>query len=319
MRRRSFLAAMATTIPAGAMGSPLRPGPVPAGRGSEHGYPTMLEMTFPEFEKAVAASTVALVPIGAVEEHGPFLPIGSDAFGATAQLHQVQTALRLAGHESILAPCLNIGITNEASDWKRDGTYIYPGSLTISRATFVSLYVDVIRSLHDNGLKTVFLYSGHLGSRHLTAMAAAASEATRSIDGVEAYALIDSERLEHLDLPPGATVVPIEQGLDFPMLARLLGGVEADEFTTHADGWETSLLLHYRPDLVRNGYQHLPQTVSKRFLEAGDAGDRTRNPSGVGGFPTRFASAAVGSRIADHRTAKIAAAIIRILGRQSQA
>lgn len=133
-------------------------------------YPTMLDMTFPEFEAAAKKTDIALLPIGAIEEHGSHLPLGSDAFGATAQVFYVQKYLRDAGFETIIAPPLNIGITNEAGDWTRDGTYMYPGSLTIGKETFVALYVDVLRSLHDNGMRRVFIYSGHLGGRHLQAI-----------------------------------------------------------------------------------------------------------------------------------------------------
>ena len=93
-------------------------------------YPTMLDMTFPEFEAAVKKTDIVLLPIGAIEEHSSHLPLGTDAMNATAQLFQVQEYLRKAGVDTILGPPLNIGITNEAGDWARDGTYAYPGSLT---------------------------------------------------------------------------------------------------------------------------------------------------------------------------------------------
>src|SRR5687767_15684149 len=128
-------------------------------------YPTMLDMTFPEFEVAVKKTDIVLLPIGAIEEHSSHLPLGTDAMNATAQTVQVQDYLREAGFDTIVRPPLNIGITNAGGDWTRDGTYAYPGSLTISKSTFVALYVDVLRSLRDNGLRRAFLYIGHLGTR----------------------------------------------------------------------------------------------------------------------------------------------------------
>src|SRR5687767_93186 len=128
-------------------------------------YPTMLDMTFPEFEAAVKKTDIVLMPIGAIEEHSSHLPLGTDAMNATAQTVQVQDYLREAGFDTIVRPPLNIGITNAGGDWTRDGTYAYPGSLTISKSTFVALYVDVLRSLRDNGLRRAFLYIGHLGTR----------------------------------------------------------------------------------------------------------------------------------------------------------
>jgi hypothetical protein len=77
---------------------------------------TMLEMTFPEFEAAIAKTDISLVPVGAIEAHGPHLPLGADAVGAVDQLGDVQAYLRDAGFPSIVGPALNIGITNEGDD-----------------------------------------------------------------------------------------------------------------------------------------------------------------------------------------------------------
>jgi creatinine amidohydrolase len=280
-------------------------------------YPTMLDMTFPEFEAAAAKTDIALLPIGAIEEHGPNLPLATDSLVAVAQVVDVQRYLRDAGIEAMIGPPLNIGITNEAGDWTRDGTYMYPGSLTVSADTFVALYLDVLRSLHDNGMRRLFLVSGHLGGRHVKAVVRIAEEASRKIDGMKVYALIESERLEQLRLSPSMSLVSIERGQNFPMLTQLLGrGTEAAA-TTHADGSETSLMLHYHPELVRPGYRHLPNPASSRFLEAVTSGDRTKNPSGMGGLPFDKASAAVGKRIADYRTQRIGDAIKLLLAGRS--
>jgi creatinine amidohydrolase len=198
----------------------------------------MLDMTFPEFGAALTKTDVALLPIGAIEEHGPNLPLATDSILAVAQLVDVRQHLQNVGIEAVVGPPLNIGITNEAGDWTRDGTYMYPGSLTVSADTFVRVYLDLLHSLHDNGLRHVFLVSGHLGGRHLKAVARIAEEASRQIDGMKVYALIDSERAERLKLEPSATLVPIERGLNFPMLTELLGRGTEVAASTHADGWE---------------------------------------------------------------------------------
>jgi creatinine amidohydrolase/Fe(II)-dependent formamide hydrolase-like protein len=104
-------------------------------------------MTFPEFGAAVAKSDIALLPIGSIEEHGPNLPLATDSVIAVGQLVDVQKYLRDAGIETVVGPPLNIGITNEAGDWTRDGTYMHPGSLTVSADAFVRLYLDLLRSV----------------------------------------------------------------------------------------------------------------------------------------------------------------------------
>jgi creatinine amidohydrolase len=276
-------------------------------------YRTMLDMTFPEFEAAAKKTDIVLVPIGAIEEHSSHLPLGTDAMNATAQTFQVQEYLRKAGFDTIVGPPLNIGITNEGGDWTRDGTYAYPGSLTISKSTFVALYVDVLRSLRDNGLRRAFLYIGHLGTRHVEAVVQVVEEGNRRIDGMTVYATIDSEMLERMKLPPSSHILSVEKGRNFEMVAQLLGqGTELPR-TTHADGAETSWTLHFYPEAVRPGYQRFPQSPSSIFLEVLRSGDRSKNPGGSGGFPFDKASAAVGKQIVDYKTARIADTILQVV------
>lgn len=279
--------------------------------------PTMLEMTFPEFESQISGTDVMLLPVGAIEAHGPHLPLNADGLGAVGQLDEVRAYLETKGANAMVGPLLNIGITNETGDQSHDGTYIYPGSLTIGSQAFVNLYVDLIRSLRDSGVHTVVLYSGHLGGRHLEAMASAAQEASRTIPGLRAYAVIDSERLERLKIIRDDHILVLDKGLNFPMLSDLLSEGAKPDFTTHADGWETSLLLHFRPDVVRPGYRELPHASSPTFIQAIMSGDREKNPSGIGGFPTHKASGEIGKRIAAYRTKLIGDAILGIANTKS--
>jgi creatinine amidohydrolase len=281
--------------------------------GASVRYPTMLDMTFPEFEAAVKKTDIVLLPIGAIEEHSSHLPLGTDAMNATAQMFQVQEYLRKAGFDTILGPPLNIGITNEGGDWTRDGTYAYPGSLTIRKDTFVALYVDVLRSLHDNGLRRAFLYIGHLGTRHVEAVVHVVEEANRTIEGMTVYSAVDSEMLDRIKLAPSTHILSVDKGRNFEMVARLLGrGTELPR-TTHADGAETSWTLHFYPEAVRPGYQRFPQSPSSIFLEVLRSGDRSKNPGGSGGFPFDKASAAVGKQIVDYKTARIGDTILQVV------
>jgi creatinine amidohydrolase/Fe(II)-dependent formamide hydrolase-like protein len=281
--------------------------------GASVRFPTMLDMTFPEFEAAVKQTDIVLVPIGAIEEHSSHLPLGTDAMNATAQTFQVQQYLRKAGVDTIVGPPLNIGITNEGGDWTRDGTYAYPGSLTIRKDTFVALYVDVLRSLHDNGLRRAFLYIGHLGTRHVEAVVRVVEEANRTIEGMTVYATVDSEMLERMKMAPSSHILSVEKGRNFEMVAQLLGqGTELPR-TTHADGAETSWTLYFYPHVVRPGSERLPQSPSSRFFEVLSSGDRTKNPSGIGGFPFDKTSAEVGKQIVDYKTARLGETVLQVL------
>lgn len=269
----------------------------------------MLGMTFPEFGAATAKTDIALLPIGSIEEHGPNLPLATDSLLAVAELIDIQSYLRLAKIETIVGPPLNIGITNEAGDWTRDGIYMYPGSLNVSADALVRLYVDLLHSLHDNGMRHVFLVSGHFGGRHLRAVARIAEEANRQIEGMKVYALIDKGRAEQLEIKSSASVTLIEQGWTPPNMTELLGRGTEGTPCMHADGCELSLMLHYYPDMVRPGYQKLPEAPPSHFFAAMVTGDATKNPGGMGGAPFDKASAEVGKKVADYRTHRIGDAI----------
>lgn len=276
-------------------------------------YQTMMDMTFPEFEAAVAKTDIALIPISAIEEHGPHLPLSTDSIIVTGQLADVQVELRKRGVETIIGPLLHIGITTEKDDWSNDGTYMYPGSLTISAETFTALYLDLIRSLQKNGLRRFFLYSGHYGPRHLKVVATIAEQASTTLESVNAYALIHSESVERFGLSSNPHVLPVDRGRNFKLLADLLGHGPEMPTSTHADGTETSEVLYRQPDAVKAKYDELPESPSSTFFAAYIEGNRDKNPGGMGGFPFAHASPAAGKEIADFRARSIADIIITAL------
>lgn len=87
----------------------------------------------------------------------------------------------------------------------------------------------------------------------------------------------------------------------------------------HADGCEVSLMLHYYPDMVRPGYQKLPEAPPSHFFEAITTGDATKNPNGAGGLPFDKASAAIGKELADYHTQLIGDTIKLVLRGKQQA
>lgn len=273
---------------------------------------SMLDMTFPEIEAAITRTDVVLLPLGSVEEHGAYLPLSTDAVTSVGQLNLVQAYLRAQGTETIVGPPLNIGLTSEG-DFTKSGTYQYPGSLTIGIDTFVALYVDVLRSLHDKGLNWAFLFSGHGATSQGVAMARIAEQATRTIDGMHAYALIPSESVAVFGLTPSPWIISLQNFRNFDLLTSMLGSSADPPTATHADGAETSLMLFFRPDMVRPGYEHAQTSTSTVFRNAVRSGNRSDNPSGTGGFPTTKASADVARRILEFRTTSMGDAVMVVL------
>ena len=254
----------------------------------------------------------------AIEEHGPSLPLDTDAITASGQFVEVQRYLRARGIETMVGPGLNIGLTSENGDFGRNGTFVYPGSLTVRVDTFVALYVDVLRALHQSGLRRVFMFSGHGGGAQQRAVVRIADEATRAIDGMKVYALVSSENVTRIGLTPTSSVVTLENYRNFELLGKMRVSARSQPVTTHADGAETSLMLFFKSGAVRRGYQKVPQSPTSTFLAAVNSGDQSRNPSGMGGFPMTRASASVGRSILKCRTALMGAAIARVLAQNGQ-
>ena len=102
----------------------------------------------------LAAETVAVLPVGAVEQHGPHLPMGVDAKlieGVVAQaLPQLPADLPV-----LFLPPQNIGFSVEHSN--------YAGTLTLTPATLIALWTELGACVARAGIKKLLLLNGHGG------------------------------------------------------------------------------------------------------------------------------------------------------------
>ncbi len=120
------------------------------------------ELTWPEFEKV--DKTVALLPTGIVEAHGPHLPLGTDALMATYIAEEVARRTNV-----LLLPTVWYG-----------NTYIldkFPGTISISNETLYRLYLDIFREVARNGVRYLVVVNGHGGN--VDALSMAAKDAAR--------------------------------------------------------------------------------------------------------------------------------------------
>src|SRR5262252_10029046 len=81
--------------------------------------------------------SVVLLPLGAVEEHGPHLPLLVDWLGAEELARRVGPHLHRAGYRVVLAPSFPYGASPLAERW--------PGTVSLRRTTLVRLIVEVVR------------------------------------------------------------------------------------------------------------------------------------------------------------------------------
>jgi len=116
-----------------------------------------MEMTWQEIAEAGAetARWIAVLPLAAVEQHGPHLPLGVDSFVAEAYLRRVHAALPGDLPVTFL-PVQRIGISAEHLS--------YPGTLTFSPATAIAAWTELGESLARTGLRKVVLVTSHGGN-----------------------------------------------------------------------------------------------------------------------------------------------------------
>lgn len=118
-----------------------------------------LNLTTEEF----ADARIAVLPVAAVEQHGPHLPVGVDTYIAEAYLARVR-ALLPADSGVVFLPVQPVG----ASDEHR----AYPGTLTLSPETALRAFIEIGESVSRAGIRKLVIVNSHGGNIALIDLAA---------------------------------------------------------------------------------------------------------------------------------------------------
>lgn len=113
----------------------------------------LAEMTTHEAAEAAGRDTVVVLPAGAVEQHGPGLPLGTDTIRAEA------VAARVAGSmpgQVIVGPSLPVGISPHHLR--------FAGTVSLTTATFARLVREYVDSLVSHGWRRILVITGHGGN-----------------------------------------------------------------------------------------------------------------------------------------------------------
>ncbi|PTX58498.1 creatinine amidohydrolase [Melghirimyces profundicolus] len=120
------------------------------------------EQTSERIRESIKSSPIAILPMGAVEAHGPHLPLGTDNF--LAEELSKRLAERVNGW---VLPILPYGQVWSLSD--------FPGSLSVRNETLIHLLTDLGDSLVRQGFRIWVILNAHLGN------AVAVKEAARNL------------------------------------------------------------------------------------------------------------------------------------------
>ena len=214
-------------------------------------------MTWTEVRDLDLERSVALLPIGAVEAHGPHLPLCTDPIIAEAMAEAGGHRLLRHNLIPIVLPTLEYTAAAFAAT--------FPGTLSLRPETVSALLVDLGANLARHGFRALALVNSHLDPAHLGSLYAAAKRLRESTDLEVVFPDITRK----------------------PWALRL-----SDEFKSgacHAGRYEGSVVLARRPDLVREA-QRLelepnPSSLSTAIRQGLDSFEAAGGPQAYFGDP----------------------------------
>lgn len=234
-------------------------------------------------EHKQSGKRAVLIPIGAVEQHGPHLPVGTDTWIACEIAHRAAAGQ----NQVIVAEPLPVGSSGHHQ--------FFPGTISLRPSTTVALIIDVATSIARHGDIPVFI-NGHGGNR--PPLAVALQELL--LDDVRAWTISYFEKLANV----------IEEV--FPNAPHAVG---------HACAMETSIVAYLWPDLLHDhaipgpGGQESwpdPSLFSTARVQTNLLFDEL-NTTGVVGEPGLYSPQA-GMRLIKTAAGQIRADVDRILG-----
>ena len=237
----------------------------------------LADLRAPEVPSALNKDSIVVLPLGAIEQHGPHLPVNTDFVVADAVS---SAAVKQVGEEvnAWLLPTLPFTKSNEHA-WS-------VGTFWLSAQTFMAVIDDIARCVAMTPAKKLLFVNGHGGNSALMAMM---NREVRLKHGLQTFLAHP-----HMPVDQGGTSAANELGMG------VHGGMD-----------ETSVMLHLRPDLVDMSLavRRVPEGLAKNdqvrfggrvafgwlsndFFPEGHIGDPTGATAEVGA--TMFASAVDG-------------------------
>lgn len=208
------------------------------------------------------ARSIAVLPVGSFEQHGPYLPLGTDTLIASAIASSISQH-----HKVFQLPPVTFGCSHEHA--------AYPGTVSISATTLAAIVADIIESLSQQNTAGLIIVNGHGGNAVLTNVVQQANQ------------------------PKAPINVGLYPSREDWAEARTAAGIHSSSHDDmHAGELETSILLATDPDYLREGWQTSDHTATdRRYLTT--IGIDAYTPTGVIGYPSQ-ATETKGSQALDH-------------------
>ncbi len=210
--------------------------------------PVLAEMSWTEARDLLRLRPVGFLPVGAIEAHGPHLPLNTDIIIAEAMATRAAALLHGAGVPTAILPSVSYSVSYVGA--------CFPGTTPVDAETLSDYLFHILVRSAAQGYRLICVCNAHLEPAHVDAVAAAASSAGKE--------------------SPVPIVFPDKRSEHW---SRRLG----DEFqrgSRHAGWYETSIVLAARPEVVRRqwleelppNWVDLPAALrggARDFIEAG--------------------------------------------------
>jgi creatinine amidohydrolase len=201
------------------------------------------DLTSADFQRLDPARAVAVLPLGATEQHGPHLPLGVDTVLVDGVVREALGHLPPATQVLVL-PTQSVGLSTEHT--------AYPGTLSLSPETLIRLWVELGESVARAGVRKLVLFNAHGG--HVGAMDIVARELRGRCDLIVYHT-------SWSQLPLGEPVASRFSATEW-------------RFGVHGGDLETSLMLSLQPNTVRMAHaQDFRSTAQDRAAHYALLGD----------------------------------------------
>lgn len=216
--------------------------------------------TWKQVEAYLKESDLVIVPIGAMEQHGPSCPVGTDTF--LAEYFALKVGL-LSG--IWVAPTIPIGDSLIHLD--------FPGTISLRPTTLISFIKDYISSLYRSGFRRFLVVNGH--GDNYGVILAAFSELGNELTKLRYY---------------------IKDFWDFPRFRDIMKQEFGDPNGGHADATDASILLALDESFVTKDLLEREYALHKYWVSR-DLVSELYTKSGVINSDQRLATASIGERL----------------------
>jgi creatinine amidohydrolase len=202
-------------------------------------------MTWPEIKQAAEAGALVVLPIAAIEQHGPHLPVDTDS--NTAWEIAVRAARQIQEFPILVIPTLWAGYSPHHMG--------FPGTLSLRAETLIHVTMDLVESILKHGFRKIVILNGHGGNEPV--LNTAVSEIAARLD---------------VRVPVVTWWGPFAPEITGLLISEVGG-------TCHSGEIETAIQLHLQPELV-----HMERAVKELAKSRGSFihfDYRDNGPSGV--------------------------------------